>query len=269
MVEYFEKAMTIALAIKDEVEDLEKARIRVIQIGEAALREGLLHKKAEHAFYIDWIVHSFRITNLRSQSSTVVMDSMFGIRSPLSDVFYVFARFRPHSRDFVGFRALRRLTCVYASFRAFTPGFERRDCAHHQRVRDCLIIFFDFDQGGEVDEQMVDLEFDEEEMDDDDDEVEWLMALVTPPRATATVSSTYEVGGPSTATTEGPSFSLPAPGFPVPSVVIEDLSTRLSNLEYRHGVLTRKMEEMGDTEVADSIAIGEIHPRVATIREQA
>nr|GEU30527.1 hypothetical protein [Tanacetum cinerariifolium] len=93
--------------------------------------------------------------------------------------------------------------------------------------------------------------------------------IVTPSSATAIVSSTYEVGGPSTATAEGPSFSLPVPGLPVPSTVIEDLSTRLSNLEYRHGVLTRKMEEVGDAEVADSIAIGEIHPRVATIGEQA
>nr|GEV76934.1 hypothetical protein [Tanacetum cinerariifolium] len=96
---------------------------------------------------------------------------------------------------------------------------------------------------------MVDLEFDEEEMDGDDDDwddyVEWLMAPVTPLRATLTVSSTYEVG------------------------VVEDLSTRLGNLEYRHGMLTRKMEEVSDAEVADSIAIREIHPRVATVGEQA
>nr|GEZ14514.1 hypothetical protein [Tanacetum cinerariifolium] len=124
--------------------------------------------------------------------------------------------------------------------------------------------------GGEVDEPMVDPEVNEEVMDDDDfeDDVECLMAPVTPPRATMTVSSTYEVGGPSTAAIKGPSFSLPAPGLPVPPTVIEDLSTRLGNLEYRHGVLLRKMEEVSDAEVADSIAIGEIHPRVATVREQ-
>nr|GFD25013.1 hypothetical protein [Tanacetum cinerariifolium] len=68
-----------------------------------------------------------------------------------------------------------------------------------------------------------------EEDDDDDweDDVEWLMAPVTPPRATVTVSSTYEVGGPSTAAIEGPSFPLPAPGLHVPPTTIEDLSTRL------------------------------------------
>nr|GFA55549.1 hypothetical protein [Tanacetum cinerariifolium] len=100
------------------------------------------------------------------------------------------------------------------------------------------------------------------------DDVEWLMAPVTPPRATVTVSSTYEVRGPSTAAVEGSSFPLPAPGLPVPPTVIEDLSTRLGNLEYRHRVLMRKIEEVSDAEVADSIAIGEIHPRVATVEEQ-
>nr|GEW21355.1 hypothetical protein [Tanacetum cinerariifolium] len=131
-------------------------------------------------------------------------------------------------------------------------------------------IEWDVPLGGEVDEPMVDPEVNEEVMDDDDldVEVEWLMDPVTPPRATMTVSSTYEVGGPSTAAIEGPSFPLPAPGLPVPPTVIEDLGTRLGNLDYRHGVLTRKMKEVSDAVVADSIAIGEIHPRVATVGEQ-
>jgi len=60
------------LAIKDEVEDLEKGGIGVIQIDEAALREGLPLRKSEHAFYLDWAVHSFRITNCGVQDSTQV-----------------------------------------------------------------------------------------------------------------------------------------------------------------------------------------------------
>nr|GEY92917.1 hypothetical protein [Tanacetum cinerariifolium] len=80
--------------------------------------------------------------------------------------------------------------------------------------------------------------------------------------------STLSVGGPSTAAVDGPSFPFPGPGLPVPPTVIEDLSTRLGNLEYRHGVLMRKVEEVSDAEVADSIAIREIHPRVATVEEQ-
>nr|GEX72449.1 hypothetical protein [Tanacetum cinerariifolium] len=118
--------------------------------------------------------------------------------------------------------------------------------------------------------QWIDPEVNEEVMDDDDfeDDVEWLMTPVTPPRATMTVSSTYEVGGPSTAAIKGLSSPLPAPGLHVPPTVIEDLSTCLGNLEYRHEVLMRKMKEVSDAEVADNIAIGEIHSRVATMGEQ-
>lgn len=68
----FETCYQIALAIKEEVEDLEKAGINVIQIDEAALREGLPLRKSEHAFYLDWAVHSFRITNVGVQDTTQV-----------------------------------------------------------------------------------------------------------------------------------------------------------------------------------------------------
>jgi 5-methyltetrahydropteroyltriglutamate--homocysteine methyltransferase len=60
------------LAIKDEVEDLEKAGITVIQIDEAALREGLPLRKSEETFYLNWAVHSFRITNCGVQDTTQV-----------------------------------------------------------------------------------------------------------------------------------------------------------------------------------------------------
>nr|GEX84292.1 hypothetical protein [Tanacetum cinerariifolium] len=118
--------------------------------------------------------------------------------------------------------------------------------------------------------QWIDPEVNEEVMDDDDweDDVEWLMAPVTPPRATMTVSSTYEVGGPSNSVIEGPSSPFPAPGLPVPPTVIEALSTHLGNLEYKHGVLMRKMEEVSEAEVADNITIEEIHLRVATVEEK-
>ncbi len=52
----------LALAIREEVLDLEKAGIRVIQIDEAALREGLPLRKAQWQAYLDWAVESFRIT---------------------------------------------------------------------------------------------------------------------------------------------------------------------------------------------------------------
>lgn len=51
----------IALAIRDEVRDLEKAGIGMIQIDEAALREGLPIRKAEQKNYLDWAVENFRL----------------------------------------------------------------------------------------------------------------------------------------------------------------------------------------------------------------
>jgi len=52
----------LALAIREEVLDLEKAGVRIIQIDEAALREGLPLRKAQWQKYLNWAVTSFRIT---------------------------------------------------------------------------------------------------------------------------------------------------------------------------------------------------------------
>jgi 5-methyltetrahydropteroyltriglutamate--homocysteine methyltransferase len=51
----------LALAIRQEVLDLEKAGVRVIQIDEAALREGLPLRKSQWKAYLDWAVECFRI----------------------------------------------------------------------------------------------------------------------------------------------------------------------------------------------------------------
>jgi 5-methyltetrahydropteroyltriglutamate--homocysteine methyltransferase len=51
----------IALAIRDEVLDLEAAGIRIIQIDEAALREGLPIRRADWADYLRWAVGSFKL----------------------------------------------------------------------------------------------------------------------------------------------------------------------------------------------------------------
>ncbi|XP_054818120.1 5-methyltetrahydropteroyltriglutamate--homocysteine methyltransferase [Prosopis cineraria] len=71
-----ETTYQIALAIKEEVEDLEKAGISVIQIDEAALREGLPLRKSEQAHYLDWAVHSFRITNVGVKDTTQIHTHM-------------------------------------------------------------------------------------------------------------------------------------------------------------------------------------------------
>jgi 5-methyltetrahydropteroyltriglutamate--homocysteine methyltransferase len=52
----------VALAIRDEVADLEGAGARIIQIDEAALREGLPLRHRDWAAYLDWAVESFRLT---------------------------------------------------------------------------------------------------------------------------------------------------------------------------------------------------------------
>ncbi|TAL86896.1 MAG: 5-methyltetrahydropteroyltriglutamate--homocysteine S-methyltransferase [Rhodanobacter sp.] len=52
----------IALALRDEVHDLEAAGIGVIQIDEPALREGLPLRRADWSGYLDWAVACFRIT---------------------------------------------------------------------------------------------------------------------------------------------------------------------------------------------------------------
>ena len=77
-----ETCYQIALAIKDEVEDLEKAGINIIQIDEAALREGLPLRKSEHAHYLHWAVHSFRITNVGVQDTTQVYSPAYSAISP-------------------------------------------------------------------------------------------------------------------------------------------------------------------------------------------
>ncbi|MES3007242.1 MAG: 5-methyltetrahydropteroyltriglutamate--homocysteine S-methyltransferase [Pseudomonadota bacterium] len=54
--------LQLALAIREEVLDLERAGVRVIQIDEAALREGLPLRKSEWHEYLSWAIESFRIT---------------------------------------------------------------------------------------------------------------------------------------------------------------------------------------------------------------
>ena len=53
----------IALALRDEVADLEKAGIRIIQIDEPAIREGLPLHKSDWKAYLDWAVECFRLAS--------------------------------------------------------------------------------------------------------------------------------------------------------------------------------------------------------------
>ncbi|AFM34213.1 MULTISPECIES: 5-methyltetrahydropteroyltriglutamate--homocysteine S-methyltransferase [Stutzerimonas stutzeri subgroup] len=55
------QARQLALAIRDEVCDLEATGIRIIQIDEAAFREGLPLRRAQWQHYLDWAVEAFRL----------------------------------------------------------------------------------------------------------------------------------------------------------------------------------------------------------------
>ena len=66
----------IALAIRDEVQDLEKAGIKVIQIDEPAIREGLPLRKADREEYLDKAVESFRISSSGVKDSTQIHTHM-------------------------------------------------------------------------------------------------------------------------------------------------------------------------------------------------
>ncbi|MFN0256057.1 5-methyltetrahydropteroyltriglutamate--homocysteine S-methyltransferase [Pedobacter ureilyticus] len=66
----------IALAIRDEVVDLEKAGIKIIQIDEPAIREGLPLRKADWKTYLDWAVRAFRISASGVQDETQIHTHM-------------------------------------------------------------------------------------------------------------------------------------------------------------------------------------------------
>jgi 5-methyltetrahydropteroyltriglutamate--homocysteine methyltransferase len=55
------QARQLALAIRDEVLDLEAAGIKIVQIDEAAFREGLPLRKAQWKRYLDWASEAFRL----------------------------------------------------------------------------------------------------------------------------------------------------------------------------------------------------------------
>ncbi|AQT47608.1 C-terminal/archaeal [Bartonella choladocola] len=66
----------IALAIRNEVEDLEKAGAKIIQIDEAALREGLPFKEKDKAYYLEWAVECFRLTQSTVKDTTEIHTHM-------------------------------------------------------------------------------------------------------------------------------------------------------------------------------------------------
>ncbi|MBC6659891.1 5-methyltetrahydropteroyltriglutamate--homocysteine S-methyltransferase, partial [Morganella morganii] len=69
-------AKQIALALRDEVDDLQKAGIGIIQIDEPALREGLPLRRAEWAEYLTWAVDAFRLNAAVADNDTQIHTHM-------------------------------------------------------------------------------------------------------------------------------------------------------------------------------------------------
>lgn len=69
-------ALQLALAIREEVVDLERAGIRVIQIDEPAFREGLPLKARDWAHYLDWAVRAFKVSSCGVRDATQIHTHM-------------------------------------------------------------------------------------------------------------------------------------------------------------------------------------------------
>jgi 5-methyltetrahydropteroyltriglutamate--homocysteine methyltransferase len=69
-------AIQIALALRDEVLDLEKAGIAAIQIDEPAIREGLPLRRENWRHYLDWAVNAFRLSAAGVRDDTQIHTHM-------------------------------------------------------------------------------------------------------------------------------------------------------------------------------------------------
>ena len=84
------QAEQLALALRDEVVDLEKAGVDVIQVDEPALREGLpLRKGDERTAYLDWAVNAFKLSTAGVEDSTQIHSHF--CYSEFQDFFYAIA----------------------------------------------------------------------------------------------------------------------------------------------------------------------------------
>lgn len=72
----YETAKQIALAIRDEVKDLEKAGIKIIQIDEPAFREGLPLREKNREHYLKWAVDAFRMASTGVEDKTQIHSHM-------------------------------------------------------------------------------------------------------------------------------------------------------------------------------------------------
>jgi 5-methyltetrahydropteroyltriglutamate--homocysteine methyltransferase len=104
----------IALAIRDEVRDLETAGIRMIQIDEPALREGLPLRREDRKAYLDWAVESFRIASSGVKDTTQIHTHM--CYSEFNDIV---ASIAAMDADVLSIESARSRMELLGAFRAF------------------------------------------------------------------------------------------------------------------------------------------------------
>jgi len=78
----------LALALRDEVCDLEKAKIFAIQVDEPAIREGLPLRRADWDAYLRWAVDSFKLSTAGVENDTQIHSHF--CYSDFNDVWHVF-----------------------------------------------------------------------------------------------------------------------------------------------------------------------------------
>jgi 5-methyltetrahydropteroyltriglutamate--homocysteine methyltransferase len=71
-----ETCRQIALAVREEVQDLERAGIGIIQIDEAALREGMPLRRDARGDYLEWAVEAFRLASSGVADETQIHSHM-------------------------------------------------------------------------------------------------------------------------------------------------------------------------------------------------
>ncbi|MGQ0591123.1 MAG: 5-methyltetrahydropteroyltriglutamate--homocysteine S-methyltransferase [Gammaproteobacteria bacterium] len=108
-------AKQIAMAIRDEVCDLEKAGIRVIQIDEPAIREGLPLRKADRKDYLNWAVEAFRLASSGVADETQIHTHM--CYSEFNDIIESVAEMDADVITIETSRSQMELLDAFASFR--------------------------------------------------------------------------------------------------------------------------------------------------------
>ncbi len=107
-------AAQIALALRDEVADLEAAGIRIVQIDEPALREGLPLRRARWGEYLTWAVDAFRLASSGVEDHTQIHTHM--CYSEFNDIIESIARL---DADVISIESSRSRMDLLDAFRTF------------------------------------------------------------------------------------------------------------------------------------------------------